>query len=132
MISIPLISDGTLILTVQIETSQSQQTTNTSHDVNKKKAGQRFSQSDVNVAMILAQILLARTMVFYNTKLAAEKVKLKNHLKNFVSRYTVLNSVKTIIKMVQDELPGLLGFEHCAWIGYDQRTKLLQSIMLDE
>jgi len=63
--------------------------------------------------------------------MSSEQSKIKKAFFSFIMRYTTRNTMKSIIKMVQTELPSLLGFEHCVVIGHNQNSGMLESIVLD-
>jgi hypothetical protein len=95
-----------------------------------KKVGYKFTLNDLNISKILAAITLVRLQSFINRIQISEKQKLKAIIINFVNRYTTKIALKAILTMIEEELPTLLGYEHCTVFLNDEQRKMLYSIVL--
>lgn len=61
-----------------------------------------------------------------------EKVKFKDRIVKFVTKFQGKNTFKTVARMIKTDLPRMLGYERCELFLFDVLNKNLYSTAIDE
>lgn len=70
--------------------------------------------------------------VFYNNFIIRDKLAIRKHLLEFISKYKDLYTIKKCISSVEKDIPKLFGFEKATIMMHNDKIKSLYYICLDD
>jgi hypothetical protein len=90
-----------------------------------------WTHNDFTVCNIIAQMAQTRMQIFTNHITTKHKSRMKSKVIKFVSEFIMTKTFKSMARMVKDDLPKLLGYEHTEMFLFDNVKNNLYCMSID-